>query len=105
MHYALYIASAIGAVALYMMMPRRGYNPRKIGALLGALSRSDSLDANWCITRGMAACTNGRGNRAAGQRGNALELAALSAGDSQAADFGRGATAGGSESGTTRRGA
>ena len=38
MHYALYIASAIGAVALYMMMPRRGYNPRKIGALLGALT-------------------------------------------------------------------
>jgi len=38
MHYALYIASAISAVALYMMMPRRGYNPRKIGALLGALT-------------------------------------------------------------------
>lgn len=38
MHYALYIASAIGAVALYLMMPRRGYNPRKIGTLLGALT-------------------------------------------------------------------
>lgn len=38
MQYALYIASAIAAVALYMMMPRRGYNPRKIGALLGAMT-------------------------------------------------------------------
>ncbi len=37
MHYALYIASALGAVALFLMMPRRGYNPRKLGALLGAL--------------------------------------------------------------------
>jgi len=38
MHYALYIASGIGAIALFMMMPRRGYTPRKIGALLGALT-------------------------------------------------------------------
>lgn len=37
MHYALYIASAVGAIALFLMMPRRGYNPRKIGALLGAM--------------------------------------------------------------------
>ena len=35
---ALYIASALGAIALYMMMPRRGYNPRKIGALIGAFT-------------------------------------------------------------------
>lgn len=33
---ALYIASVIGAVSLFMMMPRRGFNPRKLGALLGA---------------------------------------------------------------------
>ena len=32
----LYIATAIGAIALYLMMPRRGFNPRVIGALLGA---------------------------------------------------------------------
>ena len=38
MHYALYIASAIGALALFLMMPRRGYNPRKIGSLLGAMT-------------------------------------------------------------------
>jgi NADH-quinone oxidoreductase subunit J len=38
MHYGLYIASAIGAVALYLMMPRPGYNPRMIGALLGAMT-------------------------------------------------------------------
>lgn len=38
MHYGLYIASAIGAVALYLMMPRPGYNPRMIGALLGAMA-------------------------------------------------------------------
>lgn len=34
--YGLYVASTVGAVALYLMMPRRGYNPRKFGALLGA---------------------------------------------------------------------
>ena len=34
----LYIASAVGAVALYMMLPRRGYNPRKFGALLGGIT-------------------------------------------------------------------
>ena len=34
--YGLYVAAAVGAVALYMMMPRRGTNPRKLGALLGA---------------------------------------------------------------------
>lgn len=38
MHVALYIASALGAVALFMMTPRRGYNPRVIGGLLGALT-------------------------------------------------------------------
>ena len=36
MDYALYIASVVGAIALFMMMPRRGVNPRWIGALLGA---------------------------------------------------------------------
>ncbi len=34
--YALYIASVIGAAALLLMMPRRGFNPRPLGALLGA---------------------------------------------------------------------
>lgn len=34
--YGLYIASAVGAAALFMMMPRRGFNPRALGALLGA---------------------------------------------------------------------
>ena len=33
---ALYIAVVIGAISLYMMMPRRGYSPRNLGALLGA---------------------------------------------------------------------
>jgi len=36
MHYAIYIASVLGAVSLLLMMPRDGYNPRKIGAVLGA---------------------------------------------------------------------
>ncbi len=36
MPYALYIASAAGAVALLLMMPRHGYTPWKFGALLGA---------------------------------------------------------------------
>lgn len=36
MVYALYIASALGAVGLYLMMPRPGYTPRAIGALIGA---------------------------------------------------------------------
>jgi NADH-quinone oxidoreductase subunit J len=34
--YGLYLATVLGAAALFMMMPRRGYNPRKIGAFLGA---------------------------------------------------------------------
>ena len=34
----LYIASTLGAVALFMMMPRHGYSPRKLGALLGAVT-------------------------------------------------------------------
>ncbi len=34
--YGVYIASAVGAAALFMMMPRRGFNPRAFGALLGA---------------------------------------------------------------------
>lgn len=38
MQYALYIASGFGAIALFLMMPRAGYNPRRIGGLLGALT-------------------------------------------------------------------
>lgn len=38
MTYALYIASACGAVALLLMMPRQGFNPRVIGAVLGAMT-------------------------------------------------------------------
>lgn len=34
----LYTASVVGAVALYMMMPRRGYSPVRLGFLLGACS-------------------------------------------------------------------
>ena len=36
MPYLLYIASLLGAAALLLMMPRRGYTPPFIGALLGA---------------------------------------------------------------------
>ncbi len=36
MIWALYIASAFGAIALLLMMPRRGFNPRAIGVLLAA---------------------------------------------------------------------
>lgn len=43
MAYLLYIASALGAVAVYLMMPRRGYTPRRLGALLGAVT----LGAVW----------------------------------------------------------
>ncbi len=35
--YALYIASALGAVALFMLMPRQRPTPRALGGLLGAL--------------------------------------------------------------------
>ncbi|MBI1337203.1 MAG: hypothetical protein GC164_09610 [Phycisphaera sp.] len=45
MVYALYTASVIGAIALWMMMPRRGYNPRKIGAILGAAT----LGGTWLV--------------------------------------------------------
>lgn len=38
MTWALYIASVVGAVSLYLMMPRQGFNPRAFGALLGAMS-------------------------------------------------------------------
>jgi NADH-quinone oxidoreductase subunit J len=38
MLYAIYIASVAGAISLLLMMPRRGYNPRKIGALVGAIT-------------------------------------------------------------------
>ena len=38
MSYPLYIASAFGAVSLLLMMPRRGFNPRAIGVLLGAMA-------------------------------------------------------------------
>ncbi len=33
---ALYIASVLGAIALYLMMPKRGYTPVRLGMLLGA---------------------------------------------------------------------
>lgn len=33
---ALYAASVVGAVALFLMMPRRGYTPVRIGFLMGA---------------------------------------------------------------------
>jgi NADH-quinone oxidoreductase subunit J len=36
MEYALYIASTLGAVSLFMMMPRRGLNLAVLGAILGA---------------------------------------------------------------------
>lgn len=38
MTYALYVASLFGAVSLLLMMPRQGYTPRRLGALLGAVS-------------------------------------------------------------------
>lgn len=34
--YGLYVASVVGAVALYLMAPRAGYTPARIGGLLGA---------------------------------------------------------------------
>lgn len=45
MSIALYIASAVGAVSLLLMMPRQGFNPRAIGALLGAAT----LGGLWMI--------------------------------------------------------
>jgi len=36
MTYALYVGSFLGAVSLLLMMPRHGFTPRKLGALLGA---------------------------------------------------------------------
>ena len=44
MSYLLYIASTLGALALLLMMPRRRYNPRMLGALLGAVTL-------WRVTR------------------------------------------------------
>lgn len=38
MTYALYLATFAGAVAMILIMPRRGYNPRLWGSLLGALA-------------------------------------------------------------------
>ena len=38
MIYALYIASAFGAVSLLLMMPRRGFTPVALGVVLGALA-------------------------------------------------------------------
>jgi len=45
MDYALYIASAVGAVALFMMMPRGRGTMVRIGALLGAAT----LGALWLV--------------------------------------------------------
>ena len=44
MSYLLYIASTLGALALLLMMSRRRYNPRMLGALLGAVTL-------WRVTR------------------------------------------------------
>ena len=38
MQIACYVASALGAIAVYLMMPRRGYQPVQIGGLLGAVT-------------------------------------------------------------------
>lgn len=38
MDYAFYIASALGALAVYLMMPRDGRQPAKLGALIGVLA-------------------------------------------------------------------
>ena len=38
MQIACYVASALGAIAVYLMMPRRGYQPVQIGGLLGAMT-------------------------------------------------------------------
>ena len=55
MAYALYIASVVGAVALLMMMPRRGFNPRWIGGLLGAVT----LGGLWLwLSRGLGEAAN-----------------------------------------------
>jgi len=37
-HYALYAATVMGAVALYLMMPKRSLNLPKLGAIIGAAS-------------------------------------------------------------------
>lgn len=51
MTYALYIASVAGAAALLLMMPRAGFTPRKLGALLGA----STLGGLWLwLARGFA---------------------------------------------------
>ncbi|MEX0775170.1 MAG: NADH-quinone oxidoreductase subunit J [Phycisphaeraceae bacterium] len=64
MSYALYIASALGAVALFLMMPRSGFSPRALGALLGAatlgglwLFLARRLPDDWGIAGGGAAMT------------------------------------------------
>jgi len=38
MDYAFYIASALGALAVFLMMPRDGRQPAKLGALIGVLA-------------------------------------------------------------------
>ena len=38
MDFALYMASGIGAIAVYLMMPRRGVNLALVGGLLGAIT-------------------------------------------------------------------
>ncbi len=40
---AFYVASVLGAVAVFMMMPRQRYSPTRLGALLGAMT----LGALW----------------------------------------------------------
>ena len=57
---AFYVASALGAVAVFMMMPRSGYTPRRIGGLIGAMtlgglwlylfkSLASSLGMEWAV--------------------------------------------------------
>ncbi len=48
MHYAFYIASAIGGIGLFMAMPRRGYTPLRLGGLLGGCA----LGALWLYLAG-----------------------------------------------------
>jgi NADH-quinone oxidoreductase subunit J len=43
--YALYIASALGACSLLLLMPRRGYSPALLGVLLGGVA----LGAMWLM--------------------------------------------------------
>ena len=45
MPYILYIASIMGGICLFLIMPRHGFNPRAFGALLGAIT----LGSLWLV--------------------------------------------------------